>query len=141
MGLVEARLELVEGAKSITGIKSAPEKIPEGSNPFPFAAAHVSTGGYVIAPAGVKTGLHNIMVELHVGRVNLAYDYDLLEPLIDELSTKWLQMLMNKNNPNGFQQIRAIERIEYSLEPAEWAGEETLACIFICVGCKVQTNL
>jgi len=138
MTLKAARLEIINGIKTVKGIRSAPTQIPEGTNPFPFAVAHAATGIYTLDAAALKVGLHDIMVELHVSRDNLAYDYDSLETLVDLCVNKWMNMLKLKGSSGGFQTIHHFEQISYSIEPGQWAATPTLAVIFILEQCKVQ---
>lgn len=138
MGVRDARIEIIEALQTIKGIRSAPTKIPEGSNPFPFAIAHLATGVYQMNVAGMKLGLHNIMVEVHVGRDYLPYDYDAIEPLCDTIVNKWFYMLKRKGHADGFQYIEHFETIDYSLEPGLWANVKTLVLVFVLTNCKIQ---
>lgn len=137
----DARIELIDALSTIDGIRSAPQRIPEGANPFPFAVAHLSTGTFQLDAASLKVGLHDIMIELHVQRQNLPYDYDEIEPLVDECASAWLTKLKNKGNANGFSSMHHFEAISYTLETGEWAGIETLMIVFVIEQCKVQDDV
>jgi len=61
---------------ALSGIRAAPHEPPESMSAYPFAVAFVKSGNWTLGkPAGCMTGLHDIVVELHIARKDLARDY------------------------------------------------------------------
>ena len=58
---------------ALTGIKKAPATAPESINQFPFAVCYPESGTWELQ-AGVKKGLHTVVIEIHVARVDLPRD-------------------------------------------------------------------
>jgi hypothetical protein len=137
MGLVEARKEIAGFIADLDDIRSAPERIPEGFTGGPFVAAHADIGTYEMGPAGRTTGLHDLLIEVHVVRRDLPRDYDKIEPLIEAISI----MLQTKLTEKKYTELQTFEGISYALEPAEYANTETLALFIRLHGVKIQTNL
>lgn len=59
---------------ALTDIRAAPDEPPERMNAYPFAVCFAGDGAYHLGPPDLMTGLHNIILELHVARKNLPRD-------------------------------------------------------------------
>src|SRR3989304_9592417 len=62
---------------SLSGINLAPTDPPESADDFPFVVGYPGDGEWIETPAGLKTGLHNIIIELHVARKDPPFEYAL----------------------------------------------------------------
>lgn len=71
MTLSAAVSNLATKAGSISGIKSAPNYVPESANVFPFVAVYPGTGNLELQSAGWGKFFHTISVDFHVARTIL----------------------------------------------------------------------
>lgn len=68
------QIQTIVGA--ISGIKQAPIYPPEKMSEFPFAIAFPGAGTITTESAGTKRGLHQISLEIHTARKNMAQDVE-----------------------------------------------------------------
>lgn len=69
------QLEIIQAVMDIvgqvTGIKEAPDYPPEQLNDFPFAVAFPADGTHNVSIPGERMFLGNVVLEIHVSRVDL----------------------------------------------------------------------
>lgn len=81
-GLIDTIQTAVDG---IAGV-NAPANPPEMPSEFPFAVTYTTGGTLRWNTEGDYRGLHNIIVELHIGRVDLPNDIATLLPYFETVS-------------------------------------------------------
>lgn len=135
--LRDGRIELVAILQQISGIKSAPEKLPESEDAFPFVAVHAHRGEFIQAPNRVLTGLHDYMLEIHVQRMDIGADYDAVETLLQDVAYRMNQKL----NAGAFAAIQTWQRITYFVTQSNWGGDDTLAAVLIFEETKVMQGI
>jgi len=121
--------------RSLTGIKLAPASPPEQASDFPFVTGYPGDGEHIETPAGLRTGLHNVIIELHVARKDLPFDYDLAIPFVDSIPN----LLMSNLTSKWAGKISTFDRISYRWGEMEWATQKTLGIQFIVQGVKIQS--
>jgi hypothetical protein len=119
----------------LTGIQLAPTEPPEKIGDFPFVAGYPSDGEWIETPAGLKTGLHNVIIELHVARKDLPFDYALAIPYVDSIPN----VLMSNLTSKWAGTISTFDRITYRWGEMEWGSQKTLGLQFIVQGVKIQS--
>jgi hypothetical protein len=124
---------------TLTGIRKAPSQPPEQMNAFPFAISYPSSGTWRMAPAGSKTGLHNIAIEIHVMRKDLPRDFDKAMDYSDILPNLLFLKLKDDNKWNFT--IDTFGAISYTFGPLGYGGVDTLGFRFIVEEVKVQSNV
>ena len=126
--------EIQDQVGAISGIRGAPDEPPDSINAFPFAVCFVDTGEYLIGPPQVMTGLHTIIVELHVARKDLERDVQ-------------RAMVYAKSIPNAifaahaastFTAFQTLTTITYEFGPLDWGDLQTIGFRFRLEGVKSQ---
>ena len=139
--VVDALREIQAEVASIPGIRRAPQYIEDGAPPFPFVFAYPINGDLKYAPARTMTGLHNIVLEFHVARKDLARDVEKAFPYIDSIPKKIMQALQERR----FSTINTFggteTNISYEFGPLAWAGQETIGFIFTINNVKLQAEV
>ncbi len=123
---------------TLAGIKAAPEYPPEQLDPFPIAVAYVQDGVVLPGePAGAKTGLYTLMVEVHVARAgDLPKAAEALAGFADSVPDLLIDKLWNDNKWAGT--INTFEQIRVTFGPSKWAGIDTLSYKFAVEATKLQ---
>ena len=127
-------IQVVIGA--LNGIKRAPVNPPEQMDAFPFVVCYARTGVLKSGPIEQMTGLHDLIVELHMSR----------EPDLPKVIGK----LMDFSNliPNAlflaiknstFTTVQTFGPINYTFGPLGWGGVATVGWTFTLVAVKIQS--
>lgn len=76
MATLQAVIDQIQDVvAAISGIRAAPHEPPDSINIYPFAVAFAKTGTWTLGkPTGCMTGMHDIVIELHLKRNDLARD-------------------------------------------------------------------
>lgn len=99
-------LQAVVGA--IEGIRAAPEYAPDRLPPGIFSVALPESGSYIVSPAGVLRGLHNIQLYVICPRVDLPKTLQAIIPLGDTVANEL------QNDPTIGGAVQVIGAIDYS---------------------------
>jgi len=139
MALKDAIAEIVDELQEIDGIRHVPDEPPESNDAFPFAVVYPGAGRYKILAATNVLGLHNIIIELHVARKDLARDYTTVMKIIDEIPKKIYQAL--KDRPSNWETLGGDN--EFGIETSgfqalEWANVPTRGVVFTLLDVKVK---
>jgi hypothetical protein len=135
--LQEAISQIQAEVKGISGIREAPETPPESINQFPFAICFARTGEYRIGPAQVMTGLHTIVLELHVARKDLTRDVPTAMKYAKSIPLTIMEALFE----GTLTAISTLERIRYEFGPLNWGATETIGFRFYIEGVKTQDTI
>lgn len=85
--------------REVEGINDASQEPPENLGVYPYAVAYPGGGFMQIgAPAGVVKSVHDIILEVHTGRVDLAYDYEQVTPIFERVAAAILTDPTFNNN-------------------------------------------
>lgn len=123
----------------VSGIRKAPSKPPDQINLFPFAVTYPFTGRWTMAPAGSKTGLHDLVIELHVARKDLPRDYALAIAFAESIPNELFLRLKDDSKWNGT--IDTFGDVTYEFLPMTYGGVETLGWRFTVENVKIQSNV
>jgi hypothetical protein len=129
---VEAVVDLVS---AIGGIMQAPDYPPEQLSVYPFLVCYLGHGEYIQQPIGVMTGLHSIIVQLHVGRSELPLDVQMAMGYISSIP----HTLFDNPTLNGT--CSTFGAITYDAGFVEWANVTTFAITFTIQDVKIQEIL
>ena len=135
--LKKACIEIVEELQTISRIRSAPETPPVKSHLFPFVVTYPASGTYKQGPARVMTGLHNIVIELHVSAKDKPRGYGVIMDLVDVIPYE-LNLLLNAG---GFSTIQTWDSIDYVLGSFAWMDVDTVGVKFTMIDVKVTKGL
>lgn len=77
MATLQAAITQIQAlTEAVPGVRAAPDEPPDQISHFPFVVCYPESGIYEGGnPAGQMRGLHDIVIELHVPRQNLARGY------------------------------------------------------------------
>lgn len=120
---------------SITGIAHAPDMPIESPSVFPFVVCYPENGDFKGAPAGTMTGLHNIIVELHINRKELPIDVEKIQTYLEAIPKK----ILASYNLSGT--CQTMGNITYSIRFVNWANMDTLAVVYTIRDVKIQEAL
>ena len=138
MAYLDAIGDIIDELQTIGGIKRVPDQPPEKTSDFPFAVVIPGGSSYVAQPARVMTGLHNINIELHVGRKDLPRDYSAIMNVIDTIPYE----LMKLRQDGGFSNLETFGNIESSpLQYMSYGGVETIGIVYTLTNVKVMTTI
>ena len=113
----------------IPGIKTAPDY--PGPGTFPLVITHLGTGTITGGnPAGARTELNNVIIELHVSDSGLTSSFKVLETLHP------LVIIELCADPTFSGTIQTYGDITYATLRTEWDGAPTLARIYTLLNCK-----
>jgi len=122
--LQEAITEIQALVGALTGIRKAPTAAPESASAFPFAVCYPESGHWERV-SDWKKGLHTVVVEVHVARIDLARD------IASALS--YSESLVNAllNAPTlGGKVDTIVGSISYKFGEMKYAGQPTLGWQF-----------
>jgi hypothetical protein len=115
------QVQVIVGA--ISGIKRAPHYPPDKMSEFPFAIAFPGVG--VFTPdAGAKRGLHQITLEIHTARKNMAQDVANIINYAESVSDALLA------NPRLNSTVDTINQISYQFGPLGYDSVLTIGYTF-----------
>jgi len=122
---------------ALTTVRSAPADPPEQVAAYPFLTVHPGTGTWEEGPAGMKKGLHSIVVELHVARTpGLARAVSEALGFAESVPNTIFKG-RDADRFNGT--IDTFDRITYTFGPLKWDIVDTFGWIFKIEGVKQQT--
>ncbi len=129
MGLIRA---------NITTIKNAPNKPPEKSAQFPFAATWPGRGRSVSDTTGsTRRTLSVLILEIHVSRKDLPRAIDAVYPFVDLVldmlhNVDNLQLPDSDSNPTVDTLLLSKESggINWTFQSLDWAGVDTIGWRF-----------
>lgn len=123
--------------RAVTGIRKAPDEPPEQLNYFPFAVCYARTGELRIGPPDLLHGVHEIWLEIHVARKDLARDVTAVMPYGDSVP----DAIFGAYADGTFTTMDAMGNIAYSFGPMAWGGVDTIGWRFRLQGVKVQNAI
>jgi hypothetical protein len=131
--VVEAVADKLGG---LTGIKGCPDSPPDQINMYPFIVIYAATGditgGSLSNNTGIMKGLHNIAIELHIARKNLAYDILTAMQYSDSIpNALWKDPTLNGT-------ASTFGNISYTFSAMNWGGIDTVGFRFIMEEVKVE---
>ena len=137
MTIKAAVQEVVDELRKISDIRRVPDAPPENNSQFPFVIVYPMRGTYFGGPPGLVTGLHGIVIELHIARKDLPRDFDDVMDLFDELPNELFKSLKDAE----FSAIMTFGNIEYEFGPLMYADVETIGVTYTMTEVKVMTTL
>ncbi|RPI96981.1 MAG: hypothetical protein EHM39_10290 [Chloroflexi bacterium] len=125
-------IQAVVGA--VPGIRQAPTVPPEDLSFFPFAVAFVEAGEWIIGPPELMTGLHTVVIELHVARKDLPRDVTAAMRYAKAIPNA----ILDAHRKAEFTAFQTFERITYEFAALGWNDTATLGFRFRIERLKTQ---
>ena len=124
MALSDAIADIQAKMLTLSGIKAAPEKLPETMSQFPFAVSYAKGGNVRFNSAGFADYFHTIVCEIHVARQILGQAVMLAMPYIESFSSKLL------SDPKLSGTVQEVREIRYTFGFLEWAEKKHVGIRF-----------
>ena len=118
MTLAAVIAEIQDEVGSVTGIRVAPDYPPDDLSIFPFAVCYPAMGTLIQEPPELMTGLHDIVIEIHVARKDLPRDVESVIGYVDTIPLELFGAIYN----SAFSTIRTFEQIDYTFGVLDWTG-------------------
>lgn len=134
-----ACVQVIKYIRTLKGIKHAPDRPPESMSEFPYAIAYPGGGDWNWGPSQTKMGLHAIVVELHVGRKDLANDVKGANVYSDSIPDILMSKLLYDNQWN--RTVSTFEKISYTFGPLGWGDATTFGFRFRVENVKLITPI
>lgn len=120
--------------RALAGIKQAPDYALDQINTFPFALVYPRVGTFETAPIEVQTGLHTIVIEIHVEKKLLPNDIKRVIAYVDSVPAALHKALKD----GTFSTVQTWETIRYEFGALGWGGMDTMGVRFYIERVKVQ---
>jgi hypothetical protein len=134
--IIDVTRQVQKYMKTLKAIKDAPSEPPSKVSDFPFAITYPQSGDIEWGPGyGGKLGLHDLVVEVHVGLKDLPDAVATAIPFIDSVPNLLMSKLMTDNKWNGH--IDTFQGISYTFGPLGYGGLETIGPKFIIRQVKI----
>jgi hypothetical protein len=126
MSLENAILNLQAHALSCSGMKKAPETLPEGMGPYPFAITYPERGQLSGESGNLTHEIHTVITEFHIApRTMLGKAVESATPYISEFFRK-LVLDPKLGGEVDTIWITTERPVTYEFGRLKWAGIETI---------------
>ena len=138
MATLQGAIDQIQGQiAAVSGIRAAPSEPPDKLEFFPFAVCYARSGAYQIGPPEVMTGLHVIVIEVHVARRDLPRDVRAAMAYAKAIPDKVFSALKG----NYLTAISTLGQIRYEFGPMVWGKQDTLGFRFFLEDVKTQDTI
>ncbi len=130
-GLAGAIEAIQSALATVPGIRSAPPWPTEGGGvQYPFAATYPQSGTVTSGPLPLLRAVHNLVVDVHINRVDMGRDVQTLTALIEPVSAALLaDPLLGGTVTHALS--GAANPLTYEVLAGTWGGAETLIARFV----------
>jgi hypothetical protein len=137
--LQDAIDQVIAVLRDVSGIRKVPSDPPEQLTAWPAAVVYVQSGAWKMgAGYGGKTGLHNIVIELHFDReVDLAHTVEEALKFADRVPNDLLSAFLDNLLPA----VQTFEDIVFEFGPLGWGGKSTLGYRWTIRNIKMQSTI
>jgi hypothetical protein len=136
--LQDAIDQVIAVLRDVPGIRKAYDDPPEQITAFPAGVVFARSGSWKMAPVGAKTGLHNLVIQLHWDReVDLAHIVKEALPFADTVPNAVLLAFLNNELPA----LQTFEDLTYEFKPLGWGGKATVGYEWMIRNVKMQSTI
>ena len=121
MGLVAAIADLQGTIGALTGIREAPTYPGDKLPPLPSSFCFVASGEWKQQPAGARTGLHVLRLQIYWDRKDLARDVTKAMVYVETIPNA----IMADYTLGGTEDT-VVDPITYTFGAMEWTGMQTI---------------
>jgi hypothetical protein len=122
--LKEAFIKLQEHARA-SGALDAPTLATEGALAFPFSVVYPGSGNIWSESAGMEKDLHEIILDLHINKVDLPTDIDAALTFFETFKARIVEDSMLGNTVDTI-----VYPVDYQFGGMKYAGTETIGYRF-----------
>jgi hypothetical protein len=120
---------------NVGGISQAPTYPAEKLETFPFVVVYVDRGIWQFGANPLKTGLHNVAVELHINRKDLPIDTAKAMVFSDSVPNALLK------NPTLNGKCSTFGRISYQFGLLNWGESQTMGFRWVIEDIKCESAI
>ena len=135
--IIQAIMDIVA---AVPGIREAPDYPPEQLADFPFAVAFPSEGTHNFAVPGERLFLGNVILEIHVSRVDLPLAVQNSIGFGDTIPNALMNFTTAGSLPLGGT-ADTFENIQQTFGELNWGDRQTLGYRFTITNIKARSNL
>ena len=128
--------QIQDAVGALSGIRAAPDEPPESLNVYPFALAY-SRDGFHEQRQGKMVGTHNIVVELHVARKDLARDIATAMGYAKSVP----DAIFAAQEDGSIAGASWLGRISYTFGPMAWAEQPTIGFRFVVEDVRTEDDI
>ena len=125
MGLVAAIADIQATVGALTGIREAPDYPTDQTSVFPTSFCFAGSGEWKQQPAGSRTGLHTITLQIHWDRKDLPRDVTKALGFCETIPNAIM-----KDYRLGGTVDTVVDPITYTFGVLEWGGIQTIGWSF-----------
>ena len=129
--------ELQDVMRVDVGIANSPPYPPEKMGSFPFCVTHAGQGIWRANTEGDIVGLHNVVIEIHDARKDLARDIRASMPFGDSVPVAIWKAHLEDRLPSAM----TFGSITYTYGPLQWGTDETIGWTFTIEQCKFRVGI
>jgi len=129
--------EIYQTLSHVSGLRPTPAAMPTNAA-FPFAVVYPQNSVFKHAPEGVMTGLHNIVIEVHLA---LATDISRAVEAVTAFSDPVANAVFKDLIDGDYTVICTNGEITSEFVYSDWNGVQTLALRFVVQAVKVQADI
>jgi hypothetical protein len=139
------QLQIVDAVMAIvgqvTGIKEAPTKPPEQAADFPFAVAWPGEGTHGSGVVGERKFIGNVILEIHVSRVDLPVAYENVIGFGDSIPNALLKFMITHGALPLNGTADTFEDIQQTFGELGYGDTPTIGFRFTIRNIKARTNI
>lgn len=132
MSLQDAIDEIRTRVLTVSGIQDVPQYAPEQLNVFPIVVVYPFEGEWKANDNTFKTGLHTIVVELHVQRNDL--------PIAIQSAMAFSDSIPNALISGTYTSLQTWNVIRYRAGPMKWGEIDTWGFRWFLIDVKTQST-
>ena len=116
----------------VSSIRAAPQYPPEQLNVFPIAVCFPRSGRFEPRSSGWSQQFHDIVVQIHVARKDLARDVAAFSGIPEAIAAALLA------DPTLGGNVSTFQKISYTFGELGWGGAQTIGFSFVIEGVKIN---
>ena len=136
--IIQAVMDIVS---AVSGIREAPDYPPEQLSDFPFAVAFPGEGTHQFSVTGERMFLGNVILELHVSRVDLPLAVQNSIGFGDTIPNALMKFTVTSGSLPLNGTCDTFESIAQTFGELGWGDTQTLGYRFTITNIKARTTL
>lgn len=129
--------EIYQTLHGVAGLRPTPSSMPTNAA-CPFPVVYQQNDRYLHEPQGVMTGLHNIVIEIHL---STAQDVSRAVEEVAKFADPVANAIFADHMNRIYSTILTMGEISAEFVYSDWNGVDTLALRFVVQNVKVQANI
>lgn len=129
--------QIADAVRAVEGIRSVPNSPPDSASAFPFVVVYPANGVNLWNTAEDLRSLHDIKIDLHLARRDLAFDTKTAIDFAEAIPNAIAYAFKNGDMPAA----TTIGDFDYTFSNLSYAGVETIGFSWTLNAVKILSNL